>query len=177
MSIVVTPIPRLTNPTLLLPSGMIAQWSGLIANIPDGFTLCDGTAGTPDMRDRFVIGAADAVEPGSTGGGATHNHDAHVVTQPDVHAALATHAHNSVVTNGASGGYIGISPAQFGTGLDPGSGMREWNPNTGANVGTAYLTQAVSGGTPNAHSGSAVDAHTAANSEPPFFVLLFIMKT
>lgn len=31
------------------------MWSGTIATIPDRFQLCDGTNGTPDLRDRFII--------------------------------------------------------------------------------------------------------------------------
>ena len=32
------------------------MWSGNILNIPEGFLICDGTNGTPDLRDRFLIG-------------------------------------------------------------------------------------------------------------------------
>ena len=42
---------------LALPSGVIVMWSGTIATIPDGWALCDGTNGTPDLRDRFIVGA------------------------------------------------------------------------------------------------------------------------
>lgn len=40
-----------------LPSGAVIMWSGSIATIPAGFHLCDGTVGTPDLRNRFVVGA------------------------------------------------------------------------------------------------------------------------
>ena len=38
-------------------AGMIMMWSGTIATIPSGWLLCDGTSGTPDLRNRFIIGA------------------------------------------------------------------------------------------------------------------------
>jgi len=38
---------------------MILAWYGSIATIPSGFSLCDGNNGTPDLRDRFVIGAKE----------------------------------------------------------------------------------------------------------------------
>jgi hypothetical protein len=38
-------------------AGMIIMWSGTIANIPSGWALCDGTSGTPDLRNRMIIGA------------------------------------------------------------------------------------------------------------------------
>ena len=40
-----------------LPIGSILIWSGTVASIPTGWQLCDGTNGTPDLRDRFVVGA------------------------------------------------------------------------------------------------------------------------
>ena len=38
-------------------AGMIMMWSGSIATIPSGWLLCDGTSSTPDLRNRFIIGA------------------------------------------------------------------------------------------------------------------------
>lgn len=55
--------------------GMIVMWSGLLADIPEGWALCDGTNGTPDLLYRFVLGATSDVTIGSTGGTDIHNHD------------------------------------------------------------------------------------------------------
>ena len=70
-----------------VPSGAVILWSGAAANIPDGWALCDGSNGTPDLRGRFVVGAAAPYEsdpdapppneldwfmPGDTGGEAEH---------------------------------------------------------------------------------------------------------
>lgn len=60
------------------PSGLISMWHGLIANIPSGWVLCDGTNSTPDLREKFVRGAPAATEAGTTGGADTHNHDFNV---------------------------------------------------------------------------------------------------
>lgn len=49
-------------------TGVIVMWSGSIASIPSGWLLCDGTAGTPDLRDRFVVGAGTTYTPGDIGG-------------------------------------------------------------------------------------------------------------
>jgi hypothetical protein len=40
-----------------VPSGAIVMWSGTVASIPQGWLLCDGQNGTPDLRDRFIKGA------------------------------------------------------------------------------------------------------------------------
>ena len=42
-----------------LPIGTIVAYSGDVSYIPDGWHLCDGTGGTPDLRDRFLMGTAN----------------------------------------------------------------------------------------------------------------------
>ena len=54
--------------------GMILLWSGAIVDIPNGWHLCDGTEGTPDLRDQFVPGAGNEYGPGDHGGTDTHAH-------------------------------------------------------------------------------------------------------
>lgn len=55
-----------------VPAGTILPWYGEKANIPNGFALCDGTNGTPDLRDRFLVGAGSTYSLGAKGGEATH---------------------------------------------------------------------------------------------------------
>lgn len=55
--------------------GMILKWSGSILSIPTGYALCDGTNGTPDLRDKFIRGAGGADSPNDIGGADIHNHD------------------------------------------------------------------------------------------------------
>ncbi len=72
------PIPSLATGTIIggesvvtgsnVPSGGIIMWSG--SGVPDGWKLCDGTDGTPDLQERFVIGAGPAFSVGETGGSA-----------------------------------------------------------------------------------------------------------
>jgi len=61
----------------VLPVGCIMIWSGTEGTIPDGWHVCDGgTYGgrvSPDLRDRFVVGAGDAYVAGATGGPASWN--------------------------------------------------------------------------------------------------------
>lgn len=54
-----------------VPSGVIAMWSGSIASIPTGWVLCDGNNSTPDLRDRFVVGAGSTYAVADTGGSNT----------------------------------------------------------------------------------------------------------
>jgi hypothetical protein len=48
------------------PRGLIAMWSGAANTVPQGWTLCDGNSGTPDLRDKFVVGAGSRYELGSS---------------------------------------------------------------------------------------------------------------
>lgn len=62
------------------PPGVIVMWSGTYNNIPSGWLLCDGTNGTPDLRNQFIYGvntsysAGDNGDIGTTGGSSTHTH-------------------------------------------------------------------------------------------------------
>jgi hypothetical protein len=176
-----------------IPAGAIVLWSGLLANIPSGWALCDGTLGTPDLRSRFVKGTAAGVDPGGTGGAATHTHAAHaahVVTQPSAHAAHVvtqpsdhashTHTYTQVVnhvhrqqynptTTGALSGPT-TAPDTSSSGTAAWGTVDTQNPTGGVATGTtagpgATITHA---GTAvdahSAHAGTAVDAHSAHDS-------------
>ena len=52
-------------------TGMIVMWSGSVNNIPVGWALCDGGNGTPDLRDRFIVGAGRQYVVGNRGGADT----------------------------------------------------------------------------------------------------------
>lgn len=55
--------------------GMVILWSGAIVDIPDDWALCDGTEGTPDLTDQFIVGAGDTYAVDDTGGSVNHNHN------------------------------------------------------------------------------------------------------
>ena len=48
----------------VVPQGAIVMWSGAITSIPTGWSLCDGTNGTPDLTDRFIVGAGNTYAVG-----------------------------------------------------------------------------------------------------------------
>ena len=47
---------------------MIISWFGESNNIPENWAICDGTNGTPDLRNRFIIGVSDQIQFGNIGG-------------------------------------------------------------------------------------------------------------
>jgi len=58
----------------MVPIGGILVWSGSEVDIPAGFSCCDGTNGTPDLREKFVRSAGAAIAAGSSGGETSHSH-------------------------------------------------------------------------------------------------------
>lgn len=139
-----------------IPAGGIFLWSGSIGSIPAGYVLCNGSNGTPDLRDRFVIGAGSSYAVNATGGSA----DAVVVTH--THAATVTdpgHLHTMDMFFGSLGG-----PTTGYVGDDSGAG-----PAGTKNTNTASTGISVT----NANAGV---SGTNANL-PPYYALCYIMKT
>lgn len=89
-----------------LPSGGIIMWSGAIKNIPNGWTLCDGTDGAPNLQDRFVVGAGNSYSVDETGG-----EEEHTLTVEE----MPSHEHDYTRATGASFGSGGSNE----TGDDP----------------------------------------------------------
>lgn len=55
-----------------VPTGCIVIWSGSTSEVPSNWNLCDGTNGTPNLQDKFVLCAGSSYAVGATGGEATH---------------------------------------------------------------------------------------------------------
>jgi hypothetical protein len=141
-----------------IPTGCIIIWSGAIGSVPAGFLLCDGTNGTPDLRNSFIVGAGNSYTVGQTGGSkdavlVSHTHTA-TVTDPG-----HTHIPNVLATTGA-----------FGT--TQANGMTNAAATTTTN-GPALLTATT--GITVANSTSGVSG-TNANL-PPYYALAYIMKS
>jgi len=85
-----------------MTSGIILIWSGAIVDIPSGYHLCDGTNGTPDLRDKFIVGAGSTYNPGDNGGNLTHQHtlncDQHRHALPEP-GSIGSGAYRSYQTN------------------------------------------------------------------------------
>ena len=147
-----------TAPTVsaTVPSGLIAIWSGSLGSIPSGWVLCNGSNGTPDLRNSFILGAGSTYAVGTVGGSA----DAIVVSH--THTATSTvtdpgHRHGSDFTGDSSVGGAGT-----GNQLAGNTAHLMTTATTGITVATSNASTGVSG--------------TNANL-PPYYALAFIMKT
>jgi hypothetical protein len=176
-----------------LPAGLIVMWGGLVANIPSGWLLCDGANGTPDLRDRFVKGAAAGGEAGATGGAASHNYTPQgTVSQPTLSinpiTEVINHTHPVSVTDPGHSHVQGVNSATTG-------GLSGYTPDTSSNtrVNSGYSTssattgitaaaQAPAGGVSSITPTGTVSqpAFTGQQAiiptEPSYFRLCFIQK-
>ena len=57
-----------------LPPGAIVMWSESLSSIPSGWAFCDGSSGTPDLRDKLIYGVSQDEDPGATVHYKSHNH-------------------------------------------------------------------------------------------------------
>jgi len=88
---------------------MIVPFSGSIISIPSGWTLCDGTNGTPNLQDKFIVGAGDTYNPGIIGGAINHDHD--FTSDSHQHGISASIS----IESGANYGIPTISSQETGT--------------------------------------------------------------
>jgi microcystin-dependent protein len=163
--------------------GMIMLWSGTIATIPAGWALCNGQNGTPDLRNRFVVGAGGNYAIGDTGGA-----DQVTLTTQQIPA----HSHSASVGTAGSHSHTGTTNT---TGEHTHSGPRG---DGGAYFGSYYQTRSsnVNGTITTSSSGAhshtlsinAAGAHTHTvtvdstggshphENRPPYYALAYIMK-
>jgi hypothetical protein len=137
-----------------IPSGGIILWSGSIASIPAGWYLCNGSNSTPDLRDRFIVGAGSTYAVAATGG----NANAIVVSH--------THTATSSVTDP---GHTHPLP-QGDNSFANGSGNTLWG-----NSYTSATQTATTGISVSTTVNSAGSSGTNANL-PPYYALAYIMK-
>ena len=152
-----------------LPAGLIVMWHGLLAAIPTGWALCDGQNGTPDLRSKFVKGAAAAADPGTTGGASTHTHDYTQIVNHTHTVSVTDPGHVHVLTSQtATTG--GATSYEHGT-LDTSSAETE------ATEVTVSATTGITASTNNPAGSVATGTTAAGSSEPAHYCVAFIMKT
>jgi hypothetical protein len=130
-------------------AGMIMLWSGSSATIPSGWLLCDGSNSTPDLRNRFVIGAGSTYAVNATGGSAD--------------AVVVSHNHTATVSDPGHLHSVGYSLVEGGGGTG-GTGPIGSTFNSGSAVTGISVTNTAAG-----------VSGTNANL-PPYYALCYIMK-
>lgn len=143
---------------------MIAMWSGQSTNIPDGWALCNGQNGTPNLTDKFIIGAGAKYSPGNTGG-----EEIHTLTTTELPSHKHTITH-TLKTSTAGNHTHGYTKPDSGPG-----GSNGWDMTDSRNSETDEAgshSHDITGSITCASTGSGA----AHNNMPPYYALCFIMK-
>ena len=187
-----------------VPAGVIVAFHGSV--IPSGWAVCDGLNGTPNLQDRFIIGASNSRAPGSSGGETSvtltaaqsgvpaHAHttvsaDAwHSHTSTDTNLAHTHGIHNSgnhahqgkwiPYVNDLTVGGTGKTATQGGNGHD--SIPDDGNHSHGMDSALWNHNHTInSASAPHSHTvnpNTAANASQAHNNMPPYYALVYIMK-
>jgi len=135
--------------------GMILIWSGSTGSIPSGWVLCNGSNGTPDLRDRFVVGAGSSYNVSATGGANTVTLSANQIT---------SHSHSFSATGNANSGNQSANHTHSGSNLGSGNaGGHSHGAGNYSSSNTGAHSHGLSGNTSN----SGNHAHTQTTTQAP----------
>jgi hypothetical protein len=174
-----------------VPVGIIVIWSGATGAIPTGWQLCNGTNGTIDLRDKFVVGAGSTYAVGATGGGAVNLAHTHTPTAGATannnagwtdhdHTIAATtdsgsHDHTLTATSGASNTSNNWDAAANATWSAIGTHTHDV-----ASVGLSTHSHANPntdvGGVSHSHSIAATASSLLTAYPPPYYALCYIQR-
>ncbi len=143
-----------------VPSGVIMLWSGATDAIPTGYVICDGNNSTPDLRDRFVVGAGSTYSVDATGGSATVTPSGTNAGTALSESQLPAHNHTTTIT--------------FTNGTTSASSSTRLAGGGATTLGTqTYDTDNTGSGATHTHTFTG-DSQT---NLPPYYALAYIMKT
>lgn len=148
-----------------VPPGSILPWRGNLADMPEGFALCDGSNGTPDLRDRFIVGAGNEYNLNDTGG------EKEVLLEAE---QTASHFHYFGWNSSNNTGYFlsfGNSQSRQFPPLPPLVHAQKWNGSNGGN-----WSQSRTGENLATSLAVGVDATKPHENRPPYYALYYIMK-
>ena len=134
-----------------IPVGGIILWSGSVASIPAGWLLCNGAYSTPNLADRFILGAGNLYAPNAAGGSTDLVVPSHTHTATDSGHTHVMSNNNARPTTGTSALYAALDGGVAGGSSTASS--------------TANITVSTTGVSP-----------TNANM-PPYYALCYIIKT
>jgi len=156
-----------------IPIGGIILWSGASTAIPSGFALCNGGNGTPNLQDRFIVGAGSGYAVNATGGATTVTLDANQI--PSHRHAFSVNA--TVAGNTATAGahthqaaYLGGTPKVSGNRFSMWYQESQRDTTSAGNHTHSFsVTTTVAGQTNNTGN---TGSH---ENRPPYYALCYIM--
>jgi hypothetical protein len=178
-----SPILTVSNfdPQSVFTAGMIMPFWGSLSDIPDGWALCDGNNGRPDLRNKFIVGVGTDYALGDTGGIDLH---AGLATELGGDAVAATEEHVLTLDempahqHGCGLGQQNDVTTAFLHGSQAGSAPESINQDSN-NTTVEALTEIIGGGLGHAHD-VAISPHThniaTLDNRPPYVALYWIIK-
>ena len=147
---------------------MIILWSGSTGNIPSGWVLCNGSNSTPDLRDRFVVGAGNSYSVGATGGSNTATDTVSISGSDTVNISVSG---NAQTTSNNMNWLEAISTSYSYS-------NRRWTSNATQQAAFSYhrLTIPFSGSGSDTVNISDTDT-VSIDTRSPYYALCYIMKT
>jgi microcystin-dependent protein len=137
---------------MAIPTNIIIMWSGAINEIPNGWLLCNGSSGTPNLRNRFVVGAGNKFSLDNIGGSKD--------------AILPTHNHANVTSSSAGGHtHVVVVQSRGANSMVPGQGAA---PN--GTIGTT-----ANGNHDHTFNTTMAGESGVGKNMPPYYALAYIM--
>lgn len=149
----------------LFPKGTILMFGGSTSDIPEGWSICDGSNGTPNLIDKFIKASTSA---GDTGG----NNEITLTVDN-----LPPHSHSissRTLTTSENMHRHSISRGSYGYDNDSGS-INTWTLDSNESSYTEYDSHTHTVNLPDMIT-SAVGLGEPIKIEPPYYTLLYIMK-
>ncbi len=149
----------------MTPIGVALPYFGALADIPPNYAICNGQNGTPNLVDRFLVGAGGKYAANTSGGSTTtesagtHNHAVTVQGHALTIAQMPPHTHP-------------ISPAVISDAGSSSDGPQKENDGTAIST-----TGSTGGGQPHSHGATSGNAglHTHTTT-PPYYAVVWIMR-
>ena len=158
-----------------LPTGAIVMWSGATNAIPSGYVICDGNNNTPDLRNKFIIGAGSSYAVDATGGSADavvvqHNHGASSSSSSSSSSSVTDPGHAHTWTRQDAQNDVGYRPWPASN-----NDCKATTVNTGSNTTGISVSTSTSTSTSTSINNEGVSGTN--KNLPPYYALAYIMKT
>ena len=154
-----------------VPVGIISMWAGAVDAIPNGWYICDGANGTPDLIGRFIVGFDpdnddnDYNAIGNKGG---------VKTVPLTEAQMPSHNHSASTSyTGSHNHYVRVKKGVMDNSDNPGGGGEGARRTMDSGIDYNAKTQD-SGSHSHSVTVNSKGGGEAHENRPPYYTLAYI---
>ena len=162
----------------MMEKGFIISFYGREEDVPSGWHICDGTNGTPDLRDRFIVGAGNSYNPGSNGG--TNENKLSIDQFPKNFTVRGT-THNSGLHDHISSNMFHRAGWPIHNQDENNYDIRlhasdDWTDRWGTDWKDVDMKTSVDGNHNHTFTSDPIGKGESIENRPPYYALLFIMK-